>query len=260
MKTLLKIIKDFPWFLWSGWGAIASIFLFLALWDYGNKIYGDLVLPSPKSVFYALYTMFGNEVFRNNLFLTIKRALEGLGISFVIGGFFGLFAGFFVTPSVISRPIVTILVGIPPIAWIVMAMIWFGFGGTAVLFVIIVTSFPIVFAGALEGSRTIDGKFEELCDAFVLTKFQKLTNLYIPHLFSYLFPSFVSALGMSWKVVVMAELLAASDGIGVELGIARTQLDTPAALALVCSMIIVLLFIEYVLLEPIRREAESWRG
>ena len=260
MKTFLKIAKDFPWFLLSGCGSIASILLFIALWDLGNKIYGDLALPSPLVTFQTLLAMFEDENFRNNLFLTISRALQGLGISFVVGGFLGLLAGLFTTASVMSRPIVTILVGIPPIAWIVMAMIWFGFGGATVMFTIVVASFPIVFIGALQGSRTIEGKFKEVCDAFSLSPMQKLTNLYAPHLFSYIFPAFISALGMSWKVVVMAELLASNDGIGVELAIARTHLDTPTALALVCAMIGVLLFIEYVVFEPVRKEVESWRS
>ncbi|MFV0480485.1 MAG: ABC transporter permease [Campylobacteraceae bacterium] len=260
MKTILKILKDFPWFLWSGWGSLASICLFFALWDFGNKYYGDLTLPSPLETFATLKNLFLDSGFKEDLSLTIFRALKGFGISLVIGSVLGLLAGFFKTASIFSRPIVTILVGVPPIAWIVMAMIWFGFGGATVLFTVIIASFPIVFVGAMQGSRTIDGKYKEVCDVFGLKWYQKMTNLYIPHLFSYLFPSWISALGMAWKVVVMAELLSANDGIGIRLGIARTYLDTPTALALVCSMIAVLLFIEYVILEPIRKEVELWRS
>ncbi|WP_228256211.1 ABC transporter permease subunit [Aliarcobacter butzleri] len=85
-------------------------------------------------------------------------------------------------------------------------------------------------------------------------------DLYFPHIFSYIFPAYISALGMSWKIVVMAELLSSSDGIGANLAIARSQLDTPTALALVVIMIGSLLLIEYLVLEPIKREVESWRN
>ncbi len=260
MRTVLKIIKDFPWFLWSGWGSIASIFLFLALWDVGNLIYGDLVLPSPKEVFLSIYTLSNDSEFIENLYLTINRGLIGFGISLVIGTFFGLIAGYFVTASIMSRPIVTILVGVPPIAWIVLAMIWFGFGDTTVMFTVVIASFPIVFVGALQGSRTLEGDYKEMMDSFRIGFIQKCRDLYFPHLFSYLFPSWVSALGMSWKIVIMAELLSSNDGIGAALAVARSQLDTPVALGLVVTMIGVLLFIEYVILEPIRIEVESWRN
>ncbi|MCT7609212.1 hypothetical protein [Aliarcobacter butzleri] len=45
MRFILKILKDFPAYLWSGWGSLASIFLFLALWDLGNQLYGNLHTP-----------------------------------------------------------------------------------------------------------------------------------------------------------------------------------------------------------------------
>lgn len=77
MKFIIKIIKDFPAYLWSGWGAIASIFLFLALWDFGNQLYGNLVLPNPKETFSTLFTMLNDETVWSDILLTIKRALIG---------------------------------------------------------------------------------------------------------------------------------------------------------------------------------------
>jgi len=98
-----------------------------------------------------------------------------------------------------------------------------------------------------------------MCDSFNLPPLMKFTNLYFPHIFSYIFPAWVSALGMAWKIVIMAELLASNSGVGAMLATARAQLDTPTALALVVIMIGSLMFIEYIILEPIKREVELWR-
>lgn len=259
MKFLIKIAKDFPWFLWSGWGAISSILLFIALWEVGNQVYGDLVLPSPLLTFFTLFEMLHDDNVIQEIQTTVYRALSGFIISFIIGTCLGLIAGLFATASIMSRPIVTILVGMPPIAWIVLAMIWFGMGDMTVIFTVVVASFPIIFVGALQGTRTIEGDLKEMVDSFKLPFWQKFTNLYFPHIFSYVFPAWVSALGMSWKIVVMAELLSTNDGIGASLAIARSHLDTPTALALVVIMIGTLLIVEYIFLEPIKREVEAWR-
>lgn len=259
MKFILKILKDFPAYLWSGWGAMASIFLFIAFWDFGNQLYGDLVLPSPKETFGTLYAMLQTQDVWDEIKITLVRALSGFFISLVLGTVLGLIAGLFITASIMSRPIVTILVGMPPIAWIVLAMIWFGLGDETVIFTVVVASFPIVFVGALQGTRTIEGNLKEMADSFNLPFHMKFFDLYFPHIFSYIFPAWVGALGMSWKIVVMAELLSTSDGIGASLAVARSQLDTPTALALVVIMISSLLIIEYILLEPIKREVELWR-
>jgi NitT/TauT family transport system permease protein len=259
MKFALKILKDFPAFLWSGWGAIASILLFIALWDAGNQIYGDLVLPSPLETFKTLHVMLNDDNVIAEIETTLYRSSVGFGISLLFGTTLGLLAGFFATASMMSRPIVTILVGMPPIAWIVLAMIWFGMGDETVIFTVIVASFPIIFVGALQGTRTLDGNLKEMAKSFNFPWHMKFLDVYFPHIFSYVFPAWVSALGMAWKIVIMAELLATSDGIGASLATARSQLDTPTALAIVTIMIGSLMFIEYIILEPIKREVELWR-
>ncbi len=259
MNSVLKILKDFPAYLWSGWGAIGSIFLFIAFWDVGNQVYGNLVLPSPLETFKTLGAMLQDESVWTQIHVTLYRASVGFGLSLLLGSILGLIAGFFATASMMSRPIVTILVGMPPIAWIVLAMIWFGMGDETVIFTVIVASFPIIFVGALQGTRTLDGDLKEMADSFNLPWHMKFIDVYFPHIFSYIFPAWVSGLGMAWKIVIMAELLATSDGMGASLAVARSQLDTPTALALVVIMIGSLMFIEYIILEPIKREVELWR-
>ena len=194
-----------------------------------------------------------------NLMITLRRAMIGFGISLVAGTALGLLAGFFVTASIMSRPIVTILMGMPPIAWIVLAMIWFGMGDATVVFTVVVASLPIVFVGALQGTRTLEDKFDEMADIFKVPWMMKFFDIYLPHIFSYVFPAWVAALGMAWKIVVMAELLATSDGLGAALAMARSQLDTASALAIVVAMVGLLMVAEYIFLEPIKREVEKWR-
>ncbi|MDQ1243943.1 MAG: NitT/TauT family transport system permease protein [Campylobacterota bacterium] len=259
MKFALKILKDFPAFLWSGWGAVASILLFIALWDVGNQAWGDLVLPSPLETFKTLSLMLQDDAVIAEIQTTLYRASVGFGVALLLGTALGLIAGFFATASMMSRPIVTILVGMPPIAWIVLAMIWFGMGDETVIFTVTVASFPIIFVGALQGTRTLDGDLKEMAESFNFPWRMKFINVYFPHIFSYVFPAWVSGLGMAWKIVIMAELLATSNGIGASLAVARSQLDTPTALSIVVIMIASLMFIEYIILEPIKREVELWR-
>lgn len=260
MKFFLKILKDFPFYLWSGWGAIASILFFIALWDLGHQYYGTLILPAPLDTFKALYALLQDSAMQEEIKTTLSRAGIGFGISVLLGTSLGLLAGFFMTASMMSRPIVTILVGMPPIVWIVLAMIWFGMGDETVIFTVVIASFPIVFVGSLQGTRTLDGDLSEMAKSFHLPWHMKFFDVYFPHIFSYVFPAWVSGLGMAWKIVIMAELLATSDGLGASLAVARSQLDTTGALALVVVMIASLLFIEYIILEPIKREVELWRS
>ena len=107
--------------------------------------------------------------------------------------------------------------------------------------------------------KILDGDLKEMAKSFNFPWHMKFLDVYFPHIFSYVFPAWVSALGMAWKIVIMAELLATSNGIGASLATARSQLDTPTALSIVVIMISSLMFIEYIILEPIKREVELWR-
>ena len=65
---------------------------------------------------------------------------------------------------------------------------------------------------------------------------------------------------MSWKIVVMAELLATQDGVGAALAVSRAHLDSAASMAWICAVVVLLLGLEYLFLEPLKREVERWRG
>lgn len=246
-------------YLWSGWGAITSLLILIALWQWGNSLYGELVLPSPTDTFQRVIEFHEQGKLWSELSITGERAMIGLLLSLIIGSTLGVMAGRYLTTAMLSRPIITTLVGTPPIAWLVLAMLWFGTEEATPIFTVFIACFPIVFMGALQGAKTLDGYLHSLAQVYQLPWWMRISDVYFPHVVSYLFPAWITALGMSWKIVVMAELLATSDGIGAALAVSRAHLDTAASMAWISAVIVVLLAVEYLLLEPIKRHVESWR-
>jgi len=259
MNMLRKILANTLSYLWSGFGSIASILLLCALWELGAQTYGDLVLPGPITTFNQLQILLQEQQFINQVIISTKRTFLGLALALVIGTSLGLVAGIFTTIAVILRPIITLLLGMPPIAWLVLAMIWFGLGQITPIFTVFIACVPIVFIGAMQGTRMLDDKLLNVARAYKLPKLMLLTDIYLPHMISYLFPAWITALGTSWKVIIMAELLTTSDGIGAELAISRAQLDTANSLAQISLILLLLLATEYLILEPIKRYVEKWR-
>ncbi len=259
MNLLRAWLGGLPAYLWSGWGAIASLFLLLAAWEGTSAFYGPLILPDPGTVFATLARMFDSGAAWPELGVTTRRAASGLALAIAVGSVLGMLAGVSLTASMMSRPLVTVLLGTPPIAWLVLAMLWFGASDGTPVFTVFVACFPVIFVGALQGTRTLDGQLKEMATAFRLPLRMKLFDLYLPHVVSYLFPAWITALGTSWKVVVMAELLSSADGVGAALAVSRAQLDTAATLAWITAVVGTLLAVEYLLLEPIKRELERWR-
>ncbi|BEP94504.1 ABC transporter permease [Acidovorax sp. A79] len=260
MRLVWRLLRGAPAYLWSGWGALASLLLFLALWDLGAGLYGPLILPDPLTTFTALRGLAQSGAAWPELAATARRALLGLVLAAGVGSALGLLAGLSMTASMMARPWVTLLLGMPPIAWLVLAMLWFGAGDGTPVFTVFVACLPVVFTGALQGTRTLDHHLRDMARAYRLPWRMRILDLYLPHVAAYLFPAWITALGSSWKVAVMAELLATSDGVGAALAVTRSHLDTSGSLAWICAVVGSLLVLEYALLEPFKRELERWRG
>ena len=127
------------------------------------------------------------------------------------------------------------------------------------VFTVFIAYFPVVFASALQGTRTLDLQLRDMARAYRLPWGMALREVYGPHVLSYLFPAWVTALGSAWKVAVMAELLASTDGVGAALAASRSQLDTATTLGWISAVVGCLLVVEYGFLEPLKREVERWR-
>lgn len=258
--TLLRAwFTGIPAYLWSGWGAVSSLMLLFALWDWGAQVYGELVLPGPLATFATLADLLGQGAAWPELATTARRALIGFALALGVGSLLGLIAGLSMTAAMMARPIVTVLVGMPPIAWLVLALLWFGSSDATPVFTVFIACFPIVFVGALQGTRTLDDQLKEVARAYRLPLGMTLADVYLPHVVSYLFPAWIAALGMSWKIVVMAELLATQDGVGAALAVSRAHLDTASSMAWIAAVVGLLLAVEYLVLEPMKREVEGWR-
>lgn len=248
-----------PGYVWGGWGAVAGLMLMLALWEAVASRYGPLILPDPLQTFERMAQLARESAAWESWTLTARRAAYGLGLALLAGSVLGMVAGLSVTASVLSRTWITVMLGMPPVGWLVLALLWFGSGDGTPVFTVFVACFPVVFVNAMQGTRTLDVQLRDLARSLRLPWWMMLTDVYLPHVLSYLFAAFITALGTSWKVVVMAELLASSDGVGAALASSRAQLDTVTTMAWIGMVVGALLLVEYGLLEPVRRELERWR-
>lgn len=245
--------------IWSGWGSAAGLLIGVALWEAASGWYDPLILPGPRAVITALGALWQSGGLTEALGTTAIRALAGFGSAAGVGIMLGSLAGLSRTASLLARPYITVLLGTPPIAWLVLALLWFGAGNGTPIFTVFIACLPLLFASSLQGARTLDGEIKQLAKAFDLPLRMRVQDIYLPHIVSYLVPGIVTALGVSWKVAIMAELLATADGVGAELAITRSQLDTAGTLAWLTASVVLLLTIEYLVLEPIKQRTERWR-
>jgi NitT/TauT family transport system permease protein len=241
------------------WLGFVGVGLFLLGWHLAALRYNPVILPSPYETALALAQLVRAGHVTTAALMTCLHVLAGFGAAVLLGSVLGTLAGSSVTVRQIIGPVVTIVQGIPPIAWIVLALLWFGMDGGTPIFTVAAATLPIVFMGALEGTRAVDRNLLEMGRVFQAPRRVLITDIYLPHLLSYLFPVVVAGLGIAWKVALMSELLAADRGIGALLGVARINLDTAAAMAWIAVAVLLMFTFEYLVLHPLKRALEPWR-
>lgn len=235
--------------LWS----VSGLFALLLAWGAGHAAYGPFVLPRPDEAFAALVGLVRSGAAGVAILATAGQALLGWAIGLAVGLAVAFPAGFVEPFRLAARPVSTLLIGMPPVAWIVLALIWFGPGGGADSFTVSVTVAPILFGAALQGLASRDPELDEMAAQFRAPRLMRLTDVIAPQLLAHLAPAAAAALGFSWKVCVMAEVIASGAGIGGQLALARAHLDLPGTFAWLLIIVALALASDAFLLWPLRR-------
>jgi ABC-type nitrate/sulfonate/bicarbonate transport system, permease component len=259
MTGLLDRLGRSARFLWGGWSGLTALALFAALWQAGHEAYGDFILPAPLATLRTALNILGSPENWAIFIATMRRALIGFALSVLIGGFAGLIAGYSPATMRLARPLLTVILGVPPIAWLVLALIWFGATDGMVIVTILVGVVPLVFAGTAEGIATRDRGLDAMAEVFGATRLRRFWSVGFRQMLAHLFPALLLGLASSIKVAVMIEVLSSVGGIGNELAKARQYMDVTQALAWIGIAVAGLIAVEYALVHPVRAEVERWR-
>ena len=110
--------------------------------------------------------------------------------------------------------IIQVIKPIPPIAWIPLAILWFGIGEQSKVFIIFLGAFFPVIVNTIDGIRQTDQKLVEVARILEVSKGRFILQVVIPGAFPAIMTGLRVGLMVAWMCVVAAELIAASSGVG----------------------------------------------
>lgn len=234
--------------LWS----LLGLALLLGAWQVAALRLGPFVLPTLQDTFASGVALFAEGKATPALAETAVHAGGGFLIGAAIGLLLGLAGGFVMPVGAMATPILVAVLGTPPVAWVVLALLWFGAGGATATFTVAVTAAPIVFLAAIQGVRSRDPRLAEMAQVYRAPLWQRATDILLPGLVDYLAPAFATALAFSFKVAVMAEVLSGANGVGGGIARARAHIDLPETMAWIVMVVAFLLLADFILLGPLR--------
>ena len=145
---------------------------------------------------------------------SVYRVAIGFGIAAAIGIPLGLCIGWFSRGAQALNPLIQALRPISPIAWIPLAVLWFGVKDSAAIFLIALASFFPIVTGTMTAVRTIPVVYVRSAQNFGLEGFELFRRVVFPASMPQIITSLRLALGIAWMVIVAAEMIAVDSGLG----------------------------------------------
>lgn len=250
--------REVFWQIWLKKTAVPLLLLlcwqgvFLAAWV------KPLLLPSPQTVAKTFCALAASGELVVHLQISLQRVVEEFFIAAILGISMGLALGMSSFAFSLLEGILQILRPIPPIAWLPMAILWFGIEEGSKIFIIALGSFFPVFINVLDGVRQTDARFVELAKVFEVPRWKFLVFILWPGTLPYIVAGLRIGLGYAWMCVVAAELSAGMQGIGYFLTDARALLQTDRVLAAMLSIGLIGKSMDW-LLKKIEKKVSPWK-
>ncbi len=193
----------------------------LALWELlAIWLNNPVILPRLEDVFTVLMNpqnpILGTGVnLVDNTIISIKRVISGFLIAGVVAIPIGIFMGYFSIIRDLFDTFIELLRPIPPLAWVPLALAWFGIGETSMLFIIFIGAFFPILINTIAGVNGVPKILIESAQTLGAKQKDILLKVVIPASSPYILTGLRIGAGIAWMCVVAAEMLPGSDaGLG----------------------------------------------
>jgi sulfonate transport system permease protein len=202
--------------------------ILLAVWYFGARsgAISPQILPAPGDVLSGFWSVSQSGELWNDMAISTGRALGGLAIGGSIGFVLGILNGVSPLAAKLLDTTLQMVRNIPILALIPLAILWFGIGESAKLFLIALGVFFPIYLNTYHGIRNVDHRLIEMARTFRLSGFKLFVHVIFPGALPSILVGLRYALGIMWLVLIVAEMVSASSGIGYLTMTARDDMQT----------------------------------
>ena len=242
---------------------VATVALpFLAVvfaWQIASLLLPPYVAPPVAAVFARALAILIHWPTLAEVLATVARTLGGLIGAFVIGGALAAVMGRAAPVARAVTPLLSFIQGIPGLSWVVFAVIWFRGTETRIFFIMVLTALPAFTFQMLDAYRGLARDLAEMVLSFRPRRAQMLRVLILPAMLPEILTAWKINLGNASRVVVIAELVGATSGVGYELMQQQQLFDMAGAIAWTLQLVLFVLVMQG-LIAAIERLALGYRA
>jgi ABC-type nitrate/sulfonate/bicarbonate transport system permease component len=232
----------------------------LALWQVAAdlQLVNTVLLPPPSRVSFAAFRTLRSGELLGHLRVSLVRIVYANAIALAVGVPLGIFMGLYRPFEEVVDGVLNLLRPVPPIAWIPLAILWFGVGESAVVFITLLAAFFAVLLNTFAGVRSVDRSLIRAALSLGASRRILIVRVVLPATLPSIFTGIRIALGVSWGSIVAGELVAATSGLGFMITFYREVLRTDLILVGMVSIAVAGLLMDRAL-RWLERKLLPWR-
>ena len=239
---------------------LISLAGFILLWWATARLAGSpQLLPAPEVVARFAWDQVLSGAMPLNLAITMLRVAAAFLLSMAIGVVAGYIAGRSPRADAVMDPWLVIALNLPVLVVIILVYIWVGLNELAAVLAVAIAKTPTVMVTLREGARALDPGLDDLAQVFRIGRLKRLRRIVMPQLAPYLAAAARGGLSITWKIVLIVELLGRPNGVGFALNLFFQDFNVAGILAYGFVFAAVMLVIETALLQRWERRVNDWR-
>jgi NitT/TauT family transport system permease protein len=159
--------------------------------------------------------------FLADLYASVIRVGLGFSLAVVIGIPLGMLSGRLFYVNRMLSPSINALRAVPGISWLPLALVWFGIGLRATVFLVAAAAFFPVYLNAVAGARQVDPVLYRAGAMMGVTRFRAIFTILMPSAIPHIMTGLRLGLGIAWAYLVLGELTGVPNGLGAAIMDAR---------------------------------------
>ncbi len=194
--------------------SLAVMAALIAIWWAAVAATQSVIFPTPWAVITGTLELLNDGTLWRHIGASLMRVGAGFLLAVCIAVPLGLWMGWVRGVYGTLNPVFQILRPISPIAWIPIAILWFGVGDASPIYLIFISSvFPMIVQTTV-GVHTIEKRYLRAAENFGVSRHTLFTQVVIPAVLPQIIVGMRIGLGVAWLVVVAAEMIALHSGLG----------------------------------------------
>ena len=240
-------------------GRVLGISLLLGSWQLAAAVSPRQTVPYPGRIAVLVVELFQEGIVIANVAPTLWRTVLAFVAAMLLGTAVGVLLGVNDLSQKWTIPYLLVALSISGLSSAAIGTLLFGYSILSPVFANAVATFPYIAVNVWKGVESLDADLINMSRAFDVSSRRTVLRAAIPHTAPALFSAFRFGLASSWKIVTVTEVFAAGEGVGYKLIQNYETYRFERAWAWGIIFMIIILIIEYGIIQPIERKVFEYR-